>query len=533
MQTIITVLCLSLTSTFGQLQCPPPIQWQATFGGPSHNFFRALDLTADGGFVLGGSSSGTGGTKTSPDWGQGDFWIVRVNDNGRQLWDRSFGGDQTDWVSSLQQTADGGFIVGGTSPSDASGNKTSPGFGGNDYWVVRLDASGNKLWERSFGGTGGDVLMSVRQTSDGGYILAGHSYSSADSGNKTSTNWGDDDYWIIRLNGNGNELWQQSYGGTGAESLAVIRQTTDGGFILGGYSYSGQSGNKTSPNFSSSLDPSTDYWIVRVDATGNKLWDHSFGGGSFDILESLEQTSDAGFILGGTSRSGADGNKTAPHIGDFDFWIVRLDTSGNKLWDRSYTGTGRDVLKKVTPTTGGGFILGGYSWTGAGNSAVPNFGREDYWVLRLNAHGDPLWNHFYGGTHYDALFGLEQTPDGGFLLAGESVSGVNGNKTRPNSGSMDFWVVKLFSESPDDCDRDGVPNNRDLCPDTAMGDAVNADGCSIAQLCPCEGPWRNHAEYVRCVQETSAQFERSGLITRDQRRAIIREATHSNCGKHR
>ena len=428
----------------GQHPDPPPIEWQQTFGGSQDETLTSLQQTLDGGFILGGFSySAMDGNKTSPNFGGADFWVLRLDANGRRLWEGSFGGRDNDFLSSLEQTADGGFLLGGSSRSGPDGNKTAQNFGSSDCWVVRLDVQGGVLWDHSYGGTSGDYLNSLQQTADGGFVFGGYSSSGTD-GNKTAPARGNNDFWVVGLNAKGDLLWDQTFGGGGRDVLYSLSGTREGGLIVGGDTLFSVNGNKTSP-----LIGSTDFWIVLLDATGNKLRDQSFGGTNDDFLRSLQQTSDGGFILGGSSDSGANGNKTSPNFGGYDFWVVRLDANGNKLWDYSFGGSGHDFLNALQQTTDGGFILGGYSASGAdGNKTSPNLGLEDFWVVRLDADGHKLWDQSYGGSGSESLRCLRQTSDGGFILGGRSDSGTSGNKSSPNLGAGDFWVVKLAPERP-------------------------------------------------------------------------------------
>lgn len=440
---------------------PPSVEWQRSFGGTNDDRLRSLSQTAEGGFVLGGfSNSGINGNKVATNFGNYDFWVVRLDANGNKLWDKSYGGTGEDVLYSLQPTADGGFIFGGYSISGASGNKTSTNFGGYDFWVVRADANGNRLWDRSFGGTSDDFLRSIGQTTDGGFLLGGQSLSGA-NGNKTSANFGTNDFWVVRLNSDGDSVWDRSFGGSGADRLQALSQTSDGGFILGGVSLSGASGNKASSNYGLN-----DFWLVRLDANGNKLWDRSFGGTDNDELLSLDQAADGGFILGGFSWSGANGNKTARGAGSTDMWLVLTDANGNKLADFSYGGRDSDSARSLQRTIDGGVILGGISDSGTtGNKTSPYFGGiADFWVVRADAAGNKLWDQSYGGTTDDGIWSLQQTRDGGFIFGGGSDSVPSGNKTSPRFGIYDFWVVKLRSEMPalrippqssDDLRRDG------------------------------------------------------------------------------
>ncbi len=416
--------------------------WDRSFGGNSNDVLRCVRQTPDGGFILGGTSqSGTTGNKTSPNLGGADFWVVRVDADGNKLWDRSFGGSGDDELNSLAQTADGGFILAGVSSSNADGNKASSNFGGDDYWVVRLGAEGNKLWDKSFGGDGQDWLNSVQSTADGGFLLGGWS-GSGTNGNKTSINFrGGQSYWVVRVDANGNKLWDKSYGGGGSDYLNSVHLTTDGGFILGGQSDSGSAGDKSSASFGD-----FDFWMIRLNGDGNKLWDKSFGGTGHDSLDFVQEVSDGGFFLGGNSGSPANGNKASVNFGDFDYWVIRTDSTGAKLWEKSFGGTGTEYLYNngVQQCSDGGFILGGQSNSNpSGNKTSPHIGGDDFWLVRLDVNGNKLWDRSFGGSEDDELFCLQQAADGGFILGGPSSSSADGNKTSPNFGGSDFWIVKV------------------------------------------------------------------------------------------
>ena len=198
-------------------------------------------------------------------------------------WQQSFGGSDDELLFTATSTADGGYLLGGSSASGPGGNKSAPGYGGNDFWVVRFDAADNKLWDRSFGGTDNDILFSAKETAEGGFVLGGSS-SSSPGGNKSAPNYGLADMWIVRLDANGNKLWDRSFGGTNEDGLFAIQQTAEAGFLCAGYSYSGPGGNKTSSNYGGS-----DFWLLRLDANGNKLWEKSYGGEDDDICYNLLQ----------------------------------------------------------------------------------------------------------------------------------------------------------------------------------------------------------------------------------------------------
>jgi hypothetical protein len=265
--------------------------------------------------------------------------------------------------------------------------------------------------------------------------------------------FGDNDYCVLRLDFQGQKLWDKAYGGTSSDLAWCAEPTSDGGIILGGSSYSQPGGIKTSPNYGSTnvYQATPDFWVVRIDANGNKLWDRSYGGIYDDTLYAVAEMPDGGFMLAGRSLSPPGGNKTSPSYGNADFWIVRIDAEGNKLWDQSFGGPEDDVPSALAVTTDGGVIVGGRSFSGiTGTKTSTNYGACDFWVIRLDADGHKLWEEAYGGSRTDGIESLQQTRDGGFILGGWSYSPVDGNKTEPPFFAIwsDFWLVKLGPEQP-------------------------------------------------------------------------------------
>ncbi len=422
---------------------PPAIEWQRCYGTATfHERLTTMVQTGDGGYLLGGVS-------TDLDDGYLDWYVVRLDAAGQQVWARTFGGSAEDELTSLAQTLDGGFILGGSSYSPADGNKTSPFLGGlGDCWVVRLDADGNKLWEHSYGGNGRDQLWVIRPTPDGGFIFGGASTST--NGMKQSAyRGGFEDGWIVRLDAVGNLFWEQSYGGTGEDSIQDLQPTLDGGFIAVAYSDSPANELKSSSGYGD-----LDFWILRLDAGGQRLWDRIYGGTSRDFPAAVVVMPDGGYAVAGGTWSGADGNKLTtnhagfPNIVSSDYWLLRLDASGQRLWESDFGGRSEDVPISLQRTTDGGFLLGGYTLSGeGGNKTSVAHGDFDYWVVRADAEGQGLWDETYGGNDHDFLGALLQTRDGSFLLGGYSRSGVGGNKIAPNIFGEDFWVLKLAPDS--------------------------------------------------------------------------------------
>jgi hypothetical protein len=332
----------------------PAIEWQNTIGGSNFDYLRSLQQTTDGGYILGGfSSSGISGDKTELLSGSYDYWVVKLNSSGTIEWQNTIGGGAGDYLATIQQTTDGGYIIGGYSYSGISVDKTEGSVGLGDYWVVKLNSSGTIEWQNTIGGSHDDQLRSIRQTTDGGYILGGYS-TSGNSGDKTEASLGVDDYWVVKLNSIGAIEWQNTIGGSGDDFLFPIQETTDGGYILGGYSNSGISGDKTE----AFLGGISDYWVVKLNSSGTIEWQNTIGGSSDDLLFSIQQTTDGGYILGGYSGSGISGDKTEASLGDYDYWVVKLNGSGAIEWQNTIGGNNNDFLISIEQTTDGGYIMG-------------------------------------------------------------------------------------------------------------------------------------------------------------------------------
>lgn len=369
-------------------------------------------------------------------------------------WDKRFGGYGAESITSLQQTTDGGYILGGWSNSDSSGDKSQNHWSAgitvsSDYWVIKINSLGIKQWDKRFGGTGEDELYALQQTSDGGYILGGYS-SSGISGDKTQTCWdgviNGRDYWIVKIDSVGNKQWDKRYGGIAVDELYALKQTTDGGYILGGYSWSDSTGDKTERTRGNH-----DYWIVKIDTVGNKQWDKRFGGNASDDLYALQQTKDGGYILGGISFSDSTGDKTQRKWGGNDYWIVKTDSFGVKQWDKRYGGLSDDLLYSIALTSDGGYILGGLSGSdSSGDKTQPSWGSEDFWLVKIDSIGTKQWDKRFGGTSpqgQDEFGNVSQTADGGYLLAGTSFSDSSGDKSENNPvlGPEQTWIVKTDS----------------------------------------------------------------------------------------
>ncbi len=432
-----TILCCLLVSTLSlSSQHTVTKRWDARFGGYSPDYLSAICQTSDGGFVLAGvSASGANGDKTQPNWdttGQtDDGWLVKVDASGHYQWDRRFGGTGGDGFISVAATPDGGCIAGGSSASGISGDKSQPCWGADDMWVVKVDAHGTKQWDRRYGGTGDDYLMRIRCTADGGYIMSGLSRSGI-SGDKTEPNWDRGnfyaDYWMVKIDSFGTKQWDKRFGTSADEGSRDVIQTPDGGYLIGGNCYvDSLDGDKTQPNWAHNT---SNYWIVKTDSLGRKLWDHVYGGRQSEIYGNAVNTTDGNILLGGSSLDGISGDKTTANPG---FWIVKIDQSGTKLGDWSYcTILSGAQYVSMTNTSDGGYLLTG--------------SLDKIWTIKIDSLMQRVWDHsavtiISGYSDYSA--GALDAGNGCYVVATWTWAGVGGDKTQPNwDSTCDYWIVE-------------------------------------------------------------------------------------------
>ncbi|MCK9289985.1 MAG: T9SS type A sorting domain-containing protein [Bacteroidales bacterium] len=417
------VMLFSVTLLHAQA---PEIEWQKSLGGTGEDVATSIQQTSDGGYIVAGYSYSNDGD-IGNSHGNADYWIVKLDHAGKIQWEKSMGGSSTELAYFVQQTSDGGYIVAGESSSndgDVSGNH-----GSEDYWIVKLDDAGNLQWQKSLGGSSTEVAYSIQQTSDGGYIVAGE--SSSNDGDVTK-NHGESDCWIVKLDHIGNIQWEKSLGGSENDWASSIQQTSDGGYIIGGTSRSNDgdvSGNHGD----------YDYWIAKLDNVGNLQWQKSLGGSFPDYLECIQQTLDSGYIVVGESFSN-DGDVSESHRGRGDYWVVKLDNAGNIQWEKALGGSGQDWAYSISQTSDRGFIIAGWAESQDGDVSG-NHGAEDYWIVKLDNAGNLHWQRSIGGSSTEVAYSIQQTSDGGYIVAGYSDS--HDGDINEYHGNGDFWIIKL------------------------------------------------------------------------------------------
>lgn len=445
------------------------ILWERSYGGKHAEYLYDAIPTADYGFILAGSSiSNKNGNKSEASKGNLDYWIWKMDEKGSPEWQKSYGGNGVDLLQSVRITSDGGFILAGTSNSSVSGDKKEASKGQEDFWIIKLDANGQEIWQRTIGGSGQEKLLSITQTKDGGYILGGSSSSDKSEANergvvdkygKKENSRGNLDYWVVKLDSKGEIEWDKTIGGKYVDELKSIEQTKDGGFILGGYSNSPESGDKSQKNFGLG-----DYWIVKLDKEGVIEWQETMGGDKDDNLFALTQTNDGGFIAGGNSNSGTSNSKTKSNRNGTDFWVVKLNESGSILWQETYNYGKLDVLTSIVENPDGTFLIGGYAQSEAKFNSNKSLGKNiktdkeginDYVALKIKADGEEIWTQTVGSKGDELLKKLFETRDGGYILAGTSKGEVSRDKNSFKGGS-DFWIVKLRDKDKKHKDKENI-----------------------------------------------------------------------------
>ncbi len=385
MRIVHTLLAATLISTAVTVEvaAQPDTLWTRTFGGQREDIAYSVIQAADSTFAVLGLTKSFGA-------GNSDFWLVKIDPDGNEIWARTFGGADLDEGYHVHQTLDNGFML--------AGDTRSFGAGGTDMMLVKTDPSGNEEWKKAFGGSGGENAAAALQTSNGNYILGGTTDSFGHGGK---------DFVLIRVDSTGNEIWTKTYGGSDDEVCHDLQRTSDGGYAMLGSTRSFGAGD-------------TDFFLLKTDHQGNELWKKAFGGPLREVGNSLRQTSDGGFILLGLTESFGEGGS--------DFALIKTDSLGNQSWIRTHGQAYDDEGYCVRESSEGGYILFG---------STMSYGSEiwDYLLVRTNDRGAEMWHQTYGGSLPDVGFSAEETLNKGYILAGGSLT--------YGAGNFDFWIIRV------------------------------------------------------------------------------------------
>jgi hypothetical protein len=409
------------------LNCIPAmvIEWQKSFGGTKKDIPYDMSVTADGGYIIVGQTASANKDVTG-NHGATDYWVIRLNASGQLEWKQCFGGIATDEAYAVEVTSDHGFVIAGGARSN-NGNVTN-NHGNYDFWIIRLDSLGNLLWQRALGGNQNDVAYDVKQTVDGGFIAVG--YSKSKNGD-VSLNYGLGDYWIVKLDGNGLLQWQKVYGGSSHDFAKSVTLAADGGYFVSGYC---RSADGSTPG----NNGEEDLLLLKLDSQGNLLWQVNYGDGAGEGTSSMVGSSDGGLLSVGITHS-TTGLSSGNH-GEHDYWLIKTDASGSLNWSKCLGGNITDDGNAIARSGGGTYLVAGDSRSVEQNVCF-NHGNDDAWIVCLDSTGNILWQNSLGGSASDGANAIVATADGGYAVACYSSSN-NGDVTG-NKGSMDFWIVKM------------------------------------------------------------------------------------------
>ena len=382
-----TVIQEPSNTTIAKLDATGTTVWsRALFSVPAGTVkINAAVATTDGGYLLAGksNSASVGGDVSTParlglfNNPTDDFWILKIDANGVKQWDKRYGGNYNDEANDIIQTSDGGYLLGGITQSDQSGDVSENGyFNENSFWSVKIDANGIKQWDKRFipqyllNMNGGATLKSVQNTPDGGYLLGGHSKPPYEPINNTvQTN----DYFVVKLNASGGKQWEKLYNNSNAEDyLNSMQPTSDGGFLL--------VGNTSTAN--------GNVWLVKINASGVRQWSKEFGGSDSDYANTIVHVSgENNFLIGGTSSSGISGDKTEASKGMSDLWVIKVKSDGTKIWDKTIGGSGLDYLYKTTFDSNNDIILGAFTASPTSGDRTGN--GPGAWFVKIASNCSP------------------------------------------------------------------------------------------------------------------------------------------------
>lgn len=406
----------------------PLIEWQKNLGGSLGESAYSFNIkqAPDGGYIVVGSTKSTDGDITF-NHGDYDYWVVKLNPNGNIDWQKTYGGTGSDIAYAVDLTNDGGYIICGSTGS--TDGDVTVNHGPLDVWVIKISSLGNLEWQKSLGGTRGEIARSIQTTNDGGYILCGVTNS---NNGDVSLNFGLNDYWVVKLDSTGTIQWQKTFGGTGYDSAWNIKQTADNGYIVCGYTDSREITG-------AQVGILTRCFVIKLNAVGVVQWRKTYGD-SENYGFSIREANDGGYIFVGRF----DYYNPGSNIGETDSWIVKIDNIGDVQWEKKYRGTGVDDFRDILPTLDNGYIIAGFS-SSNDNDFDQNHGQADYCLFKIDHMGNKLWQKALGGSGYDVASSVLQTSDGGYLISGTTDSTDGDLNT--NNGLVDICVVRLTPES--------------------------------------------------------------------------------------
>ncbi|SEP91359.1 hypothetical protein SAMN05421824_0671 [Hyunsoonleella jejuensis] len=404
-----------------------------TLGGSLNESAQSVIKTSDGGYAILGHTQSLDGdiqNKTNESF---DFWLLKFDGNDALQWQNTYGGSDDDRGLDIIETTNGGYAILGYSKS--TDGDVSENAGAHDFWIAKLDVSGNIIWQKSFGFLGADIGYALTETNNGGFLVTGVLDVSASGGQGNSKTLASlhagGDYWAIKLNVNGEKEWSKFFGGTFTDTPYDVVETEDNNFIIVGSSDSDDVDIKNNKG-------TYDFWIVKLSDTGNLIWEKSVGGSEIDEAWGITGTIDGNFVIVGDTRS--KDKDVSSNNGAADVLITKITSNGDLLWTKTYGGTSFDTARSVSKASDGGFIISGSSRSSDGDLSKNN-GQNDAWVFKIGANGDLEWRTSIGGSNVDFAFDAIQLNNDAIIAVGESSSSDQDITT--NKGFTDVLLFKI------------------------------------------------------------------------------------------
>lgn len=417
---MVLALLLSCPKAFAQA---PDIIWKNLVSTNDDDIGTDICQVSAINYMVAGSSQLAPGAH-----GMYDFWLVKI-DTANVLWSKGYGGSGSDLLAAMILANDNGYVLAGyTTSSDGDvtnyhGNGLSP-----DCWVVKTDDTGKLVWQKTLGGTATDVAMDMISTKNG-YLVAASTHSN--DGDVTGKHM-DEDIWIVKLDNTGNIVWQKCYGGSKWEWPYSIINTSDGGYMVAGMTVS-QDGDVNSSH------GKEDAWLIKLDDTGAIVWQKTYGGSKTDYAYSVKEAKDGGYIFVG--RTDSDDGDVTNHKDTSDAWIVKVDNSGAIVWQKDLGGSQRDNARDISLTEDG-YIVAASTMSSDGDVQGNNHGLEDYWIIKLDTTGDIQWQKLLGGSGNDYCSQVLYDLKGGYTIAG-GTSSYDGDISNPKVTREDIWIAGL------------------------------------------------------------------------------------------
>jgi len=485
--TVLLLLFVLLNSTVKAQT--PSLYWQQYYGGSKIDFLGLILKTADMGFIIGGHGQSTDGDFTGFNNGASDFEVLKLDVCGRKIWSKICGGNSLDLLHAVKETTEHGFLLSGYTFSTNLPNGYHGGV--SDAIVCKLDANGNTLWMKTFGGSNGDFLHNSIFFPDSSCMIVGFTSSTNGDGDPQAAS---KNGWLLKLDKTGNVIWKKFLGNTGSILYDIVA-SNDGGFMICG---------------TMTIAGSSNVLLIKIDSSGNQLWEKNYGGSGADFPYSIKKTISGGYILNCNTKSN-DGDVTGNH-GDQDAWVVCVDANGNLLWQKCIGGSAFELMQGVTILTDDTYVFSGYSNSVDGD-ITQNTGQTVAFAFCLNNTGALLWTKCYGGNNRDEFYGAESNPDGSILLSGFTSS--SDGDISGNHASGDFMLLKLFTKinrtiDTTDC-KPIIINNIIFSSDTiyivTVKDICNYDSAFIKYNITIK------PEFVKTINDTIINFREQIILT--------------------